>query len=179
MNETDPPPQLSALVTTMSQEAIGNGKSLLTYGVVPSVFPNQKWEISRPFGIPHEFDFFIPEQSYTFTEAGVAGPITPPLPPGVTSESDEQIDVYRHRLKTGTQNLFGAGVLPITITGSSHDQRQTGRAHRENFAAQFGYSHAADGGLGRYVAELRATERRLRNTTSWTPSLPRRSSTRK
>jgi hypothetical protein len=115
VEETDPPPPLSALVTSMDQEALGDGKSLLHYGTVPYVFQNDRWEIARPRVTPSEFIALIPTQTHVLTEAGTAGPIPLPLPAGVLTAFDEQIDVYRHRHSTGTQDL---GVLPITIYGS-------------------------------------------------------------
>jgi hypothetical protein len=111
--ETQAPPTLSALVTTMSQDALGNGKSLLTLGTVDSVFPNQRWEISRPRLTPSEFMALIPVQSFTETLAGAAGPVT--LGPTQIEAFDEQIDVFRHRKKSGSLDF---AILPVTITGS-------------------------------------------------------------
>jgi hypothetical protein len=127
--ETDPPPPLSELVNTMTQEALGNGKSILTFGTVPYLFTEQSYKkeiVGWMYSIPRQFRGILPVQESSALSAGIAVP--PTLGLGELSHEEAQVNVF---VKKDTSTFRDLSILPVSVT----DFKMTSKKQLETLIA--------------------------------------------
>lgn len=123
--DTTPPADPSS-TQNVTFTRLGDGTAVEERSVVDEIFPREVFTRERPIVTPQDFRALLQESSHAITEEGVAA--DPTLAPGQSAVTDEQVDVFDHRL---TERFLPLVSIPQTLVNEKTNEfKQTETIYR-------------------------------------------------